>query len=89
MPTTATADDQYQNLSFAAPRPPLACLLRTVDVVEAVGNEMLAGDVAITGRTSSLGSARPSSGIQMPRNQNPQLLKSGLKIGCTDNCRCS
>jgi hypothetical protein len=23
------------------------------------------------------------SGIQMPKNQNPQLLKSGLKIGCT------
>ena len=23
------------------------------------------------------------SGIQMPKNQNPQLLKSGLKIGVT------
>jgi hypothetical protein len=27
--------------------------------------------------------ARIYSGIQMPKNQNPQLLKSGLKIGVT------
>jgi hypothetical protein len=55
--------------------------LRTIAAVTAPHNA--AGDVTITGRTSSGSRLSHHSGIQMPKNQNSQLLKFGLKIGCT------
>lgn len=48
-----------------------------------------AGEVAVTGRTAWLSpfaaGARGwgAGGIQMPKGQKPQLLKSGFTIGCT------
>jgi hypothetical protein len=46
-----------------------------------VRNGEAAGGIDTTGRFSCKRRSIRHSGIQIPKNQKPQLLKSGLKIG--------